>query len=242
MIYVVTNAGRDKTESEDSVLVGEHIITDASAVFPVPMAGFVCVADGVGGNQGGKDASAYVLRELTAYFDESDIASYIMNINRKLIEEGASNSGLSRMATTLTGIHIFEESVELIHIGNSRAYALQGGYLKQLTSDHTIYNWLMSTGRTSEAAQCNRNEIIGCLGGGNPVLADKLFVSKLQKTSTVILTTDGIHDYVSIDDMETVMRSTRSGLEKCNDITASAIEAGSTDDMSIVIICNQEEQ
>ena len=64
MIYIDTRKGKHHKISEDAVLVGDFIISDESDVLPVPEEGFVCVADGVGGNNGGADASTFLLEEL----------------------------------------------------------------------------------------------------------------------------------------------------------------------------------
>lgn len=87
-------------------------------------------------------------------------------------------------------------------IGNTRAYVLQGRYLKQLTVDHTVYNKLLKMGRIDEASQCNKNEIPNCLGGKDASLASALSVTPLQTFSLLLLTSDGVHDFVSIDELE----------------------------------------
>ena len=72
MIYVSTHAGKRHSISEDAVLVGSEVLTETSEVFPVPQSGFVCVADGVGGNGGGDKASQFVLKKLSSIKDEAD--------------------------------------------------------------------------------------------------------------------------------------------------------------------------
>ena len=61
MIYVSTHAGKQHSISEDAVLIGSEVLTEASDTLPMPECGFICVADGVGGNRGGDQASQYVL-------------------------------------------------------------------------------------------------------------------------------------------------------------------------------------
>ena len=70
MIYVSTHAGKRHTMSEDSVLVGTEVISDESAIFPMPDAGFICIADGVGGNYGGAQASSFILNALAKWEDD----------------------------------------------------------------------------------------------------------------------------------------------------------------------------
>ena len=58
----------------------------------------------------------------------------------------------------------------------------------------------------------------------------------------MLLTSDGVHDYISLDEMERLLTSdASSGLEKCEAVIKAAKDAGSADDMSVVIIMDQED-
>ena len=65
MIYVATKCGASHSASEDTALVGTEIFVNTNAVVPFPELGFICVADGVGGNCGGAKASSYICTALT---------------------------------------------------------------------------------------------------------------------------------------------------------------------------------
>ena len=241
MIYAISHVGRDKAECEDTLLIGDRILSNSMGVFPFPEIGFICVADGVGGNCGGKEASTYVAEELIKRFNETDsLGPMISRLNTALITKAKKTPALSGMATTLTGIRFNGHECELIHIGNSRAYVQQGEYLKQITSDHTVYRWLISRGRIEEADACNKSEITSCLGGANTKLASNLLIKKIPDFRTMLLTTDGVHDYVSHDDLESIVSSNEGGQRKCAIIIESALKAGSKDDLSVILINRQE--
>ena len=242
MIYAASCIGEGKKECEDSILVGSRLLSDTCQVLPVPSEGFICVADGVGGNKGGKAASSFVLGAVSTATPEFDgLAASIGTINVGLIEQSKKSPQLSGMATTLTGICKKDEAFVLVHIGNSRAYVLQGRYLKQITPDHTTYSWLKSMGRLAEAEACNRSEIVSCLGGGDIQLAHKLYIQAVSSFGTMLLTTDGIHDYVSIDALEAILSTNDGGAEKCSAIIQAAKHADSPDDLSVVLICLHED-
>ena len=242
MIYVMTQAGHGKDISEDTVLVGGQIYSNVTDMVDVPDEGLICVADGVGGNNAGEEASTFVLEALTEYqwSDDDAMREKLMEINRQLIAMSKEDSKLSNMATTLSGVCIKDGELKIVHVGNTRVYAMQGHYLKQLTSDHTVYNWLKSLGRIEEAEACNKNEITSCFGGGDEKLLEKLYVQSVNEVKTLLLTSDGIHEYVSIDDLEDIINSDIPNDEKCNAIQEAALLAGSTDDMTAVLICMQE--
>ena len=50
------------------------------------------------------------------------------------------------MATTFTAMIISAEKGIFAHAGNTRICQLNGSYLKQLTDDHTMYQYLLDTG------------------------------------------------------------------------------------------------
>lgn len=240
MIYVATRAGLHHDVSEDAVLVGENVLRDTAAVLPVPESGFVCVADGVGGNLGGSQASQLVLDALAEYDGSAELGAYLHEVNKRIIEASQNDPALNEMATTLTGFFFADAQLRLIHVGNTRAYIKQGNYLKQITSDHTVYQYLRSRGLSEEAESCNKNEITNCFGGGNSDLLKKLYVTDSQHFNTAVLTSDGIHEYVSLDDIEDILSSDVSGAEKCEEIISRAVLLGSEDDMTVIIIALQE--
>ena len=171
-----------------------------------------------------------------------ELKTVLTGINRRLIEKGRAEQGLSSMATTLTGILVGKGSHLLMHVGNTRAYVQQGRYLKQVTQDHTTFNLLQKTGHREEAEACNKNEITNCFGGGNPSLLSKLYVTNLSDFRWMILTSDGVHEYVDIDLLEDILNDDSSGEDKCHSILEAALAAGSQDDMTVILICMKEKQ
>jgi protein phosphatase len=95
----------------------------------------------------------------------------------------------------------------------------------------------MSTGNFEAAQVCNKSEIINCFGGGNASLISKLSVARCNSFSSLLLTTDGVHDYVDIDHLESILNSDASGEEKCDQILTLAQAAGSADDLTVILAC-----
>lgn len=245
MIYVATRAGTRHEISEDTVLVGQEIITGASGIYEMPEAGFVCVADGVGGHRGGAVASQFVMKALRdADSSPETLRETLAGVNEKLIEQARKTPDATDMATTLTGIWRKDSACRLIHIGNTRAFMRQGRYLKQMTSDHTTYNWLKSSGQLEAAENCNKSEITNCFGGADDKLLSKLVVSELTLFSLLLLTSDGVHDHVDLDTLEDILNGEGDYLVKCETMIAAAVNNGSEDDMTVVIVIpsgNKEE-
>jgi protein phosphatase len=234
-VFAAVQCGAEK-ECEDSVLAGDTLICD-SAERSVSACGSVCVADGVGGNAGGRFASAFVTERIKAMppVGPDELRQVLGDINNSLIKEGSAK-GFPAAATTLTGIVSAGDKEYLVHIGNTRAYLARGKYLKLLTSDHTVYNNLLKTGRIDDAAESGKNEITNCFGGGREALFDGINISEMQTFGTLLLTSDGAHDYVEIDELERLLVADALGVRTCKNIIEIARAAGSKDDISVVIV------
>ena len=243
MVYVATHAGKAHAVSEDAVLVGSRVLSDLSEAVPMPKRGFLCVADGVGGNRGGARASRFLLSALADWEEKADpdLNAFLQKVNRNLIRAAAEDGSAPEMASTLTGICITDECCRLVHVGNTRAYVRQGKYLKQITADHTTWHWLMRRGDREAAENCNKNEITNCFGGGNPAFLSRLLITECPPFSLMLLSSDGIHEYVDLDTLEEIAAGEGSWAEKCEEIVRRAVEAGSQDDLSVVILCPGEE-
>ena len=195
------------------------------------------MADGVGGNNGGAEASQFVLNALAELqTSEGNLRETLNHINFNLIEDAKKTPKAANMATTLTGFYRSATRCQLIHIGNTRAYIRQGRYLKQITSDHTTYNWLKSSGQIEAAETCNKNEITNCFGGADETLLSKLVVNDLSLFSLMVITSDGVHEYVDLDTLEDILAGEGSYGDKCEALLNEAVKNGSKDDMTIVVV------
>lgn len=240
-IYAMTEKG-EHNENEDRILINDTILSEGTFETECNDKLKICVADGVGGNNAGAVASSFVCENLKNIVPSGK--NDLLNINSQLLTKSAENANYNGMATTLSGICINYEKASLFHVGNTRIYVFQGSYIKQITEDHTSVNWLVKTGKLSKKdaeVYDRRNEINACFGGGNPALINSSVFEEnneaLLNTKRIVLTSDGVHEYVSIDDMEYVLNNESiSPLQACAEIINTAKENGSIDDKSLVII------
>lgn len=237
-VIAITQKGANKLENEDCIAVGRTILTSGTVSSELDY-GVLAVADGVGGNAAGYVASRFVADKVSCLKEINEECLHI--INTELLSLSAEKTEYSGMATTLAGIMLSKEKTTLFSIGNSRVYLLQGGkYLKQLTKDDTTLNYLLATGQltTEEAVIFDRkNEITACFGGGTAGLF-KVTITDIESiTSSIIITSDGIHDYLSVDQMEEIIDKYGLTIKACEEMTAMARTCGSIDDISIVVGC-----
>jgi len=234
-IIAITETGVNKSENEDRIIIGKSII--ANGVFSTEIKeGNLAIADGVGGNNAGSVASSYVANQLCG-LEKINIETF-SKINNELIDLSKQRSEYEGMATTLSGVHISQVTT-LYNVGNSRVYLLQSRkYLKQLTSDDTTLNYLLTTGQlAAEDAESfeKKNEITACFGGGSSALF-RIKVSNIETfNSPIMITSDGVHDYITIDQMEEIIGEFGISEKACEVMIKKARLCGSCDDISIVL-------
>ena len=233
-IYAATQKGVQKARNEDRVVLNQNILSMGIRECECTE-GFVAVADGVGGNNAGAVASQFVAEELGKC---DHTMEDLTEINRKLIERSRTDDALAGMATTLTLVDFTEDSAKITYVGNTRVYAIVNGkYLKQLTRDDTTLEYLLATGQlnsfTAESFE-RKNEITACFGADNPALL-KLKQIDVSGQDMLIVTSDGIHDYVSLDEMEDIYCTENDRVKFCKKLIEQARKNGSMDDMSISV-------
>lgn len=234
-VIAVTKKGLNKTENEDRVIVGKSIVAGGTLYSEIDN-GIIAVADGVGGHNAGAVASHFISNKLCCL--KEICVDQLRAINDELISVSETMEGLKGMATTLSGLLCTEGKPTLFSIGNTRVYLFQSRkYLKQLTTDDTTLNYLLATGQLSpEDADAfeRKNEITACFGGGSADLfkAKVTYIEPLA--APIMITSDGIHDYLSVDEMEDIIEQNGLTETSCNELIKVARRNGSLDDVSII--------
>lgn len=235
-VIAVTQKGINKNENEDRIIVGKSIIASGTFIADVNEGAFA-VADGVGGHNAGSVASHFVANKLCSAQVIS--VELMQKINDELISESKIDELQNGMATTLSGVFLKDNQTQLFSIGNTRVYLLQSRkYLKQLTNDDTTLNYLLATGQlTPEDAENfdRKNEITACFGGGNSELF-KIKVKNIDAlVAPIMITSDGIHDYLNTDQMEEIIEQHGLCEKACLELINAARANGSSDDASVLL-------
>ncbi len=102
------------------------------------------IADGVSGNEGGREAAEYTVRGLLSdYYATPDTWPVTQALDRVLKatnswvqQQGSVRRELAGMACTLTTLILRGSFYYFAHVGDTRLYLLRGKRLTRLTSDH----------------------------------------------------------------------------------------------------------
>jgi protein phosphatase len=226
----VSDVGLVRAENEDSGFVGPYV---------------ALVADGVGGAAAGEIASATAAYAVTATVlqragaDAAAVVADAFAAARDNVRLGIQRD-LTRlgMATTLTVLVTDGRSVVLGHVGDSRAYLLRGGVLRQITTDHTYVQHLVDTGRLSDQARSThpwRNVVLRSLDG-DPESAG-LDITRLDARvgDRLLICSDGLTDLVDDARIETVLRA-QDPDAAATALTQRALAAGGRDNITCVVV------
>jgi protein phosphatase len=126
-----------------------------------PELGLYLVADGMGGHTAGQVASELAaeasVRAIQALHGVSSTLSEklryaVASANRAIYATAQAKPEYAGMGTTVVLLLAGAERVGLAHVGDSRAYLVRGGRIRQLTDDHSIVGELLRRNEISEDA------------------------------------------------------------------------------------------
>jgi len=226
-----TDIGRVRTGNEDSLFptTAGHAEGDV----------LLLVADGMGGAVAGEVASRLATEAATRGLDtDTSPEDRVLAANEAVIAATKEDPSLSGMGTTMTLVNMHSDGIaEFAHVGDSRAYLLRDGSLKQLTTDHTLVNELIELGKiTNEEAEHHphRHLLTRVLGLG-PVGVDLLTVT-LRENDRVLLCSDGLTVMVSDFAIEQILGAGEGVEPTAWVLIEQANMAGGVDNTTVVVI------
>ena len=130
---VATDVGRVRTGNEDAFVVEPPLYA---------------VADCMGGARAGEVASQLALATIIEMqkTGSGSLEDEVREANRVIFARAGSDERFAGMGTTLTAVLASPEAIHLAHVGDSRAYLLRAGTLRQLTRDHTLVDRMVNAG------------------------------------------------------------------------------------------------
>jgi len=214
---------------------------------------FGMVADGVGGGPRGEVASRFAAEAITRYVAESVRCYYAADLTDEIaflrsLEEGAlqchmdltrraqDDPELEGMATTLTlWIGVWPRAY-LLQVGDSRCYVLRGGELTQISRDQTLAQDLIDQGvfTRADAEHSKWSNVLASAIGG-PAAAP--IVTRLEQHwgDIGLMCSDGLTKHVPDDRIRERLLSMTSARQACETLLGDALDAGGTDNITIVV-------
>lgn len=233
-----SDVGKVRKNNEDSLLVDER-------------QGIFIVADGLGGHQGGGVAS-HMAVEIVGDFLKDKIPSCdkkedfykllmeaIFIANERIKLQAARDINLKGMGTTIVIALLHNDTLYISHVGDSRAYLIRQGNIKQLTEDHSVAVQMVKAGMiTAEEARTHHlKHMITQALGISEYLAPGFEMLNLEKGDYILLCTDGLTDMLTDQEILSSIIGCNGEPEKgCELLINEANKKGGKDNITVILL------
>jgi protein phosphatase len=200
------------------------------------------VADGVGGYDGGEEASRIAVditlsnfRESpTAWSPEKRLSRAVQDANIAIHDRALIVPELSQMRTTITAVLIERWQLFAAHVGDCRLYLARSGALVQITKDHTVAAERALRGLVRGVDEEARSTLTRCLGNDLIVAIDRISRT-VQGGDVLLLCSDGL--YKVLDDRELhALVEGRAAEEACAALIEAANAKGTPDNLTAAVL------
>lgn len=191
----------------------------------------LAVADGVGGNAGGREAAEMTVRGvLSDYYATPEtlgvstaLDKVLTALNRWVIAQSSSHHAMSGMATTLSLLVLRGRHYTSAHVGDSRIYLLRNGELKQLTTDHVWDRPDM------------RHVLKRAIGLDQQLLVDYA-EGEIQAGDVFALMSDGVWERLGQQGIHEIVQLYNNPQMAADDLVKRALAAGSQDNATALVV------
>ncbi len=240
-----TDVGRVRSRNEDNLSV-------------VPELGLYVVADGMGGHQGGDEASRCACiavedhvraqhKVVSTYLDDRSparrkdvlrlMAGAVRAANERILLEAEMHPELNGMGSTLVILLVAGGRAFVANVGDSRAYLLRDGAASLLTEDHSLFFELLRQGRMTRASAARfpyKNVVTRALGMRGAVHAD-CFELDVVPGDRLLLCSDGLHGVIEDEDLLRLAGGGHLGAA-VEALVGAANAAGGPDNVTAVLV------
>jgi protein phosphatase len=212
------------------------------------------LADGMGGHLAGDVASELVVSNIGLAWESSNVITteeagswlvrQIQKVNLEVYEKGQNQPEFQGMGTTIVAAAVFNTTIVLAHVGDSRAYVINQQEMRQITEDHSLVNELVKSGEiTKEMAEHHpqKNILIRSVGMPGDVQVD-VNEHMWLNGETLLICSDGLTNMVTDEEIQAIICSGISVAEQASSLIEAANEAGGTDNITVVLVHFNEEE
>jgi serine/threonine protein phosphatase PrpC len=235
-------------DPEEFVIESQRFEVDDSGVI-------LAVSDGMGGALAGEVASQMAVETVSRKFLDDDPERTIspgdfsnsligslyeatLYANHLIHQQGRSDPQYQGMGATFTGIAITPETVDLIQIGDSRAYLVRAGNIYQITKDQSLVQQLIDANQISaEEAETHalKNVILQALGAQSEIFPVSARLIP-NRDDIILICSDGLSGKVGGVEMQRIILEKFNQLEMaCAELVRKANENGGEDNITVIL-------
>jgi serine/threonine protein phosphatase PrpC len=161
------------------------------------------VADGMGGYEGGQEASRLAVETLVASYrdyggddPQQALIGALQAAHEQIRQYSFSHPELRGMGTTCTAAAIVQDALYFVHVGDTRLYLIRDGQITRVTRDHSYVGRLVEAGMISaEEAETHpqRNILTAALGTNPDLIMDSPgHPEPLRPEDVLLICSDGL--------------------------------------------------
>lgn len=238
-IKSLCHQGAIRENNEDAIHYGANKDTGIN---------WMIVADGMGGHNAGEVASNMLVEHVkqackqvsnTPTFNWTQwIINELNAANLKILQAAQTNIEQQGMGTTGVLVVCDKNVCHVGWVGDSRLYSQKNNQLIQETVDHTMLQELVNKGAISAETAKNsntKNLLSQAIGVREKISVDTISIP-INNGDTIMLSTDGLHDYLSEEQINQYISQFNTNDNVCHDMVSMAISNNSRDNLTIGLI------
>ena len=264
-LHAKTDVGRVRRGNEDNFLLLDLTVARAWSgsdgpenpedmrEFPLGERGLVLVvSDGMGGALAGDVASRMAIEAVrdtllgnnadgSACDPDSPLVDCLkyatLQANRNIHYRSLEDSRCSGMGATLTGAAIKDDKLDLVQVGDSRAYVMRGQQIRLATKDQSLVQQLVDVGQISEEeaeTHMFRNVILQALGAQNELTPATARI-QLRDGDMVLLCSDGLSGKLKNEEIRQIVSEAGELGAACSALIQAANDRGGEDNITVVL-------
>jgi protein phosphatase len=245
LAWGLTDRGLVRQNNEDSFLIPPN----SSSGDKLPSNLLCVVADGMGGKDYGEVASSTAVEVFQQKYKDIcrqplrdyDWVQWLQEVigeaNKAVIKKSNELKIKSMIGTTLVAAILSGSKAFVVNAGDSRAYLLRNGKLRQITKDHSLVSLLVEK-KLIEPEELythpRRGEIMRFLGQSE--LLPDVFELDITAGDRLMLCSDGLWEMVRDPHIESILKDSLAPEETCRKLVKEANRAGGRDNITVVVI------
>lgn len=247
--YGLSDPGHKRKTNEDAFIiadlaqVADDPIRDRELAFDATTkAVLLAVSDGMGGANAGEVASALAIDALRRAMRSAD--GNWDEVTRRAVESANSEVFSAAalpdqrgMGATLTALCLHGPHAHVAAVGDSRAYLLRGGRIRQMTRDQSFVQYLVDSGAISDDQRdtfAMKNIVLQAMGQKEDV-AVALGRLALRRGDRLLLCSDGLSNLVTPEDMQNILEHAPTLPAACWELVELAKGRGGDDNITVVV-------
>lgn len=266
-LHAKSDVGRVRRGNEDNFLLldlssgntwtgsdGSEPPEDLRRIEMLDKGAVLVVSDGMGGALAGDVASRMAVETVREMLigsaddgasgcgEDAPLVECLRNAtvyaNLAIHHKSQEDTRCSGMGATFTGAAIKGDMLDLVQVGDSRAYLIRGSQIKLATKDQSLVQQLVDVGQISEQeaeTHMFRNVILQALGAQNE-LSPVSGRIRLKRGDILLLCSDGLSGKLRAEDMSAIVEEANGDLAAaCSALVAEANNRGGEDNITVVL-------